>query len=82
LFKLFRIAYESFFHIDENSDTHRFLRKCERKLLLPNLYVRLIEQRARKALSLYQLNKKLQRTRQGAIDYLYTEKQFKQISDM
>ena len=82
LFKLFRIAYESFFHIDENSDTHRFLRKCERKLLLPNLYVRLIEQRARKALSLYQLNKKLQRTRQGDIDYLYTEKQFKQISDM
>src|SRR3990167_3670088 len=70
-FRICRIHYESFFNIEEHSNSHRLLRKCERKLLLPNLYVRLIERRARKALARYRLNKKMYKTREGATDYQF-----------
>lgn len=73
IFQKFRLTFEKFFAIDETSRVHHLLRKIERKLLWPNLYIRLIERRTRKQFAAYRLQRKLNRAKQGATDYKYEE---------
>ena len=66
-FKKLRLNYEIRHRLDAHSKTHYFLRRIEHYLLLPNLYVRLFERRARNAFKNYRLQKKIAHARASQI---------------